>query len=114
MKNKRHGCTCKKCIECCTRDPGWFFPDEIELAANFLNVTEPEFIRDYCTEHFEHNIYTLSPKKKTNKKECIFLSKDKQCNIHEVKPYECRKVYGCESESRHRRIRDIIKGKWQK
>lgn len=111
--SKRHGCDCPQCQECCQREPGWFIPEEIERAAAFLKLAEADFIAQYCEEHVEDDIRALSPKRKPGKKSCIFLTPKGLCEIHEVKPYECRKVYGCQGESRHRRMREIILRMWK-
>jgi Fe-S-cluster containining protein len=111
--SKRRGCDCEKCRECCTREPGWFVPDEIPVAAKHLGLSEQEFVRQYCSEHVEDEVYSLSPKQKLGSSECIFLDKMRLCSIHEVKPYECKKVYGCEGPRRHQKIREIIKKMWR-
>ena len=113
MRPKRQGCTCESCRECCTREPGWFVPDEVSYAAAFMNLTEQDFVAYYCQEHFEDGVYAISPATKPRSAECIFLNAEHLCDIHPVKPYECRKVYGCEGESRHRRMREIIKRMWR-
>jgi len=89
-------------------------PDEIKTAANFLGIAESEFIKEYCEEHFENNSMAISPARKHPNGECIFLKNNNKCAIHPVKPYECRKVYGCEPQHRHQRIRDIILKRWTK
>jgi Fe-S-cluster containining protein len=89
-------------------------PDEVETTARFLDLPENEFIKKYCTEHIEDDVYAISPAQKPGTTECIFLNKKKECDIHEVKPYECRKVFGCEGPARHRRMREIIKKRWRK
>lgn len=113
-ESKRHGCACSKCRECCRREPGWFMPNEIETAAMFLKMNVENFIRTYCEEHLEDGALALSPKRKKNSGACIFLNKKELCDIHKAKPYECRKVYGCEPVNRHKRIREIIKKQWLK
>lgn len=84
-------------------------PDEVPVAAKYLGLSEREFVQGYCAEHVENGVYALSPKQKSNSTECIFLNKEKLCAIHDVKPYECRKVFGCEGPRRHQTIREIIK-----
>jgi len=111
---KKQGCTCEKCTECCTREPGWFMPDEVAVAASFLNLSEQEFIAKFCSEHLEDDVLAISPAQKPKSTECVFLNSKKECDIHEVKPYECRKVYGCEGITRHRKIREIIKRRWRR
>lgn len=99
-------------MECCKREPGWFVPEEIPVAAEYLKISEKEFMEKYCAEHFEDGVRALSPARKKGKTECVFLDKKGLCEIHPVKPYECRKVYGCGGKSRHKRLRDIIKRMW--
>lgn len=89
-------------------------PDEIAAVAAFFNLTEPEFIREYCKEHLEDDTYALSPAQKPGTTECIFLNEKKECAIHDIKPYECRKVFGCEGITRHTKMRDIIKKRWRR
>ena len=113
IMNKKQGCSCKKCQECCTREPGWFIPEEIPIAAKYINLSERDFIDKYCEEHNEDGILAISPKQKPNKTVCIFLDDDNLCQIHPVKPYECRKVFACKSQARHKRIRELIKRKWK-
>lgn len=108
-----NGCSCPRCRECCSREPGWFVPDEVPIAARFMKMAEREFVERFCEEHLEDDVLALSPRRKPGKSECVFLNRDGLCDIHEVKPYECRKVMGCEGPSRHRRIREIIKGMWR-
>lgn len=114
LESKRHGCRCRACIECCRRDPGWFLPEEVAHAAAYLNLSEGEFIKKFCTEHVLDDAIVISPATKPGKKACIFLSKDGLCEIHEAKPYECKKVYACEENRRHQNIRDAIKKAWMK
>lgn len=111
--SKKDGCSCERCTECCRREPGWFVPDEIGPAARYLGVSERDFIARFCEEHLEDDIYAVSPARKPGKTECVFLTSKGLCEIHPVKPYECRKVYGCHGPSRHRRMREIIKGMWK-
>ncbi|MFH1830009.1 MAG: YkgJ family cysteine cluster protein [Pseudomonadota bacterium] len=113
IKSKRTGCSCKKCQECCRREPGWFVPEEVPIAAMFLNFTESDFISRFCEEHAEDGALAISPARKPEKTECVFLNQKGLCDIHPVKPYECRKVFGCDTASRHKRIREMIKRRWR-
>lgn len=110
----KQGCSCEKCRECCRREPGWFLPEEIDPAAAFLGLTREAFIARYCAEHAAGSALALSPAQTPGTTACVFLGRDGLCAIHPVKPHECRKVYGCEAPSRHRRIREIIARKWEK
>lgn len=84
-------------------------PEEISVAAEYLGLLEKNFVADYLDEHDQDGIIVLSPK--MTKMGCIFLENG-LCKIHPVKPYECRKVYGCQHGRRHKRIREIILKKW--
>lgn len=114
LDSKRHGCKCPECVECCTRDPGWFVPDEIAQTASFLKLSEVDFVKKFCQEHVFDDAIVISPAAKPGKTECIFLSRDGMCKIHDVKPFECKKVFGCEGESRHRKLREKIRKIWGK
>ena len=85
-------------------------PDEISVAADYLGVSEEDFTRKYLEEHMEEGVIVLSPK--MTKNGCIFLERG-LCRIHPAKPYECRKVYGCQPLRRHKRIRETILKKWR-
>lgn len=113
MATKKQGCSCEKCRECCTREPGWFLPDEVGQAAAYLKLRSEEFVLRYCEEHVEGGVMVISPARKPGKTECVFFGSDGLCRIHEVKPHECRKVYGCQGPGRHRRIREIILKHWK-
>ncbi len=110
--SKRTGCTCPKCQECCRREPGWFVPDEVPAAAEFLNLPEADFVARFCEKHAWEGVLAISPARKPGGTECVFLDDEGLCRIHPVKPYECRKVYGCQGPSRHRRMREIIGKMW--
>ncbi len=114
LESKRLGCACELCKECCEREPGWFMPEEIKSAANLIGVSEDEFLKKYCQEHFEDGVIAMSPARKSGKSACIFLTKEKLCAIHEAKPYECKKVFACQGERRHQKIREAIKRAWRK
>jgi len=105
-------CSCEKCKECCTREAGWFLPEEVPLAAQYLSLSEADFIEQFCKKHdLDGKGIALSPKAKPNSTECIFLENG-LCKIHEVKPYECRKVFACEPARRHSRIREFLIKEW--
>lgn len=114
LESKRLGCSCEACTECCEREPGWFMPEEVESAAKFMGLSKEEFIKQYCEEHVEDGIIVISPARKKGKTCCIFLTKDKLCEIHEVKPHECKKVFACQRDSRHQRMREMIIKSWAK
>jgi len=121
-KRLKEGCSCPACRECCSRDPGWFIPEDIPTAAQYKGLTEQEFVAGFCTEHRMGDIRALSPATKSSAGKpatrprstvCIFLNRNGLCDIHPVKPYECRKVYGCAPDYRHKRVREIITKMWR-
>ncbi len=130
-KRLKEGCSCLACRECCSRDPGWFIPEEIPIAARYKGLTEQEFVARFCAEHLVDDVLALSPATKSSalhkslegrpgkpatkprSTACIFLNRDGLCDIHPVKPYECRKVYGCAPDYRHKRVREIIAKMWR-
>ena len=109
---KKRECDCEKCRECCTREPGWFLPEEIPETARYLGLSEAIFIETYCQKHPLENAIALSPKHHPHSTACIFFEGGK-CRIHPVKPFECAKVFACEPERRHRRTRALVARKWQ-
>lgn len=114
--------TCARCQSACKHKPGWFLPGEAEKAAEYLNLTLEEFFHDYLAVDWwvdYPNVYVLSPAvvgADTGTEfsgdphgTCIFYV-DKRCQIHAVKPYECRKMWcgqpdGIESE--HGKVADV-------
>lgn len=95
-------CSCGICVSACHKKPGWFLPEEIKPAADFLGLTEKEFFDKYLAVDYymqDDMIYVLSPAvvgQETGKEfpldplgRCVFL-KDDKCSIHAVKPHECR------------------------
>lgn len=99
-------CACPECTEACSRMPGWFAPGEVEKVAEFLDVTVDElFEKKLSVDWWETGsfpIYVLSPgidakygrlvgrlKRQDPNGSCVFL-KEGRCEIHPVKPLECR------------------------
>lgn len=97
-------CSCDECVARCGRRPGWFLPGEAEKAAKYLNLSMYEFFKKYLVIDYwtgEKDIEILSPGSMAEHGTlasfgfafsafCIFLTKDKKCMIHPVKPFECR------------------------
>jgi Fe-S-cluster containining protein len=110
---KKSGCQCEECQSLCQHEPGWFMPDEIELVARHLEMKSEDFLSTYAQLHETGGIIACSPRFLVREKRCIFFEGGR-CRIHEVKPYECRKVYGCEEKHRHKRIRELILRQWAK
>jgi Fe-S-cluster containining protein len=97
-------CSCDDCVAACKRKPGWFTPEEIKPAAEFLGMTEKEFFDKYLSVDYygkpDSFLFVLSPATKNSSPgeefplnpngECVFLTEDKKCKIHAVKPCECK------------------------
>ena len=77
---------CQRCTACC-RWPGdvRLEPEEIPRIAEFLNLTEDEFLDQFT--RLRTNRQGLSLTEKDNH-ECIMLDGD-ACRIHPVKPSQC-------------------------
>lgn len=121
-------CQCSRCVKCCLGYPGWFAPGEAERAAELLGVHFEEFkkslIKDSCdNEYAEDAPYVWAPRKvgedqaeetrdlnmKARRGHCVFLVSER-CRIHEAKPYECARAYGCRPGERQ--IRDGLEKMW--
>lgn len=102
--------TCATCRSGCTRKPGWFLPGEAERAAEFMGVTLAEFFRQYLAVDWwtgDPDIFLLSPAvadAETGTEfpadptgTCVFYQ-DGRCQIHPVKPHECRETWCGETE----------------
>jgi len=123
---KNIDCSCPKCQSACSYCPGWFLPGQVEKVAEHLNMTLKELFDKYLGVNWwegEVPIFVLAPA--TTKMsagseypgdprgKCIFY-KDGKCEIHPVKPYECRKaIHGDTQEVVQERHRFISK-KWNK
>ena len=95
-------CSCRDCCSACYHKPGWFLPEEIKPAADFLGITEEAFFHRYLSvDYFVEGepLYVLSPATENSQPgemfpfnpegSCIFL-KNGKCGIHAVKPFECK------------------------
>jgi Fe-S-cluster containining protein len=100
-------CSCDRCQSLCHRKPGWFTPQEIELVARKLNVAIEDLFKDYLTidavliagADRPTGVYVLAPAivgrksatiaDPTARGSCVWL-KNGKCDIHAVKPAECR------------------------
>jgi Fe-S-cluster containining protein len=100
-------CSCDRCQSLCHSKPGWFTPQEIELVARKLNVAIEDLFKDYLTidavliaeADRPTGVYVLAPAivgrksatiaEPTARGSCVWL-KNGKCDIHAVKPAECR------------------------
>jgi Fe-S-cluster containining protein len=79
-------------------------PDEIPAAAAHDHLSVAEFQERCLQMHDMDGVILYSPRQRADSS-CIFF-KGGKCAIHSVKPFECRKVFGCESGRRHQRVRE--------
>ena len=78
---------CKGCGKCCGGAPGyvWASEDEIVQMANYLQISQKEFMRLYVRRVFNR----LSLKELAGNYDCVFL-KDGKCRIYPVRPEQCK------------------------
>jgi Fe-S-cluster containining protein len=98
----RESCTCHVCRAACSEQPGWFLPGEAEKVADYLKLSLQELFDSRLGVDWRdlyEPIFVLAPALVDEepgeeypgnpKGRCVFF-KDGRCEIHEVKPYECR------------------------
>jgi len=101
----QESCACSTCVDACSHKPGWLAPGDAEVIAAHLGVSLEELFKtklivDWYGQGKNGDIFLLSPAKvgKAAGKMsgasplgvCVFL-KDNLCQIHAVKPTECKK-----------------------
>lgn len=95
-------CGCSDCTAFCKKSPGHLIPSDLFRLADFLldrgKITETINITDFLqasagaivgdTKTGErYRIGTIIPKRVNG--QCIFLTEDDLCSIHEVSPFGC-------------------------
>lgn len=85
---------CKQCGKCCYNRSIFLLPSDVKHIADYLKISYSDFILQYCEittlPYLKKKIPALRLKHKENRA-CIFLN-DNKCEIHKVKPYQC-KIY---------------------
>lgn len=114
---------CLKCSACC-KFPGMFLPNEID---KFLEFNSKKDLLLHILDDENKLIFGLEPRKKGTQKnkvathtyfnsifKCKFL-KNKECLIHDIKPYGCR-VLECKRMQENEIIQDFnkLKKEWCK
>ena len=99
-------CACRMCVDACSHKPGWLAPGDAEAIATYAGVTLEELFKtklivDWYGGGPKGDIFVLSPAKEGEPAGemsgsnpvgvCVFL-KDDLCQIHAVKPAECKKA----------------------
>lgn len=121
MKTKDH--KCDKCQSACKTKPGWFSPEQPKKVAEYLSITLKElFNTKLMIDWWEADevIFIIAPAilqgntggmypSNPNGK-CVFFKKG-LCEIHEVKPIECRE-YICTEKAglfieRHKKTKNL-------
>jgi Fe-S-cluster containining protein len=100
-------CSCDRCQSLCHSKPGWFTPQQIELVARKRDVAIEDLFKDYLTIDAvliaeagrPTGVYVLAPaivgaesgsiSDPAARGTCVWLRNGK-CDIHEMKPAECR------------------------
>jgi Fe-S-cluster containining protein len=77
---------CTRCGNCCTGSPGyvWIGPRDEKAIAAHLDVSVRKFRKTYT--RLVGHLTALVDKPGG---ECVFLTEEKRCAIHEVKPRQC-------------------------
>jgi len=77
---------CTQCSHCCTGQEGyvWLSPRDQESIARHLGLAHDAFVKRYV--RLVGRLFALVDKPGGD---CIFLTEDKRCAIHPVKPRQC-------------------------
>lgn len=104
QEQSKNECSCRICRTACETKPGWFLPGEAEKAAEYLGLSISQFFKQYLlVDWYEDDEFVLSPAIKESavagkefpadpRGTCIFY-RDGKCEIHPVKPFECRELF---------------------
>jgi Fe-S-cluster containining protein len=88
------GSDCKRCGHCCSFGSGYVLPEEIAKIAKFLNMDVEKFKEENLEqgERFNTKMHRFKTRKEQGKPygRCVFLTPDKKCSIHQVKPIYCK------------------------
>lgn len=115
-------CTCEICRNACKYRAGWFLPSEILKLSRYFNDSLKNIFNKYLAVDWwlseillKNTVFLLAPVlKETNpgeeypadpRGECIFYNEKGLCDIHKVKPYECKMMFhGKDTSINHLRI----------
>lgn len=77
---------CIMCGECCRGFGGTYVSgQDIENICAYIKADPDKFLETYCDPSGSRYVLTCG-----EDGFCIFFDKEKQCTIHQVKPYMCR------------------------
>ena len=98
----KESCECESCKAACENKPGWFLPREAERVADFLGKSMDELFQERLGVDWwigYEPTFVLAPAllgepagteyPGNPRGKCIFY-KNGRCEIHPVKPFECR------------------------
>src|SRR3990167_9641841 len=124
-------CMCDECKSCCKKIPGIPTPEELVKEAEFLKMPLKTFLETYCIKGWREDVFGKGEYIKfayptrigfNNTTEgwgyplsggdCIFLTSKELCQIHEVKPTECRESFGCKPSGIENEVRDSVLKIW--
>lgn len=108
--------TCHKCQGACQVKPGWFMPGEAEKVAEYLGLSLQELFDTRLTadwweagDGLDEDTFLLSPGvvgadtgtefPANPEGKCVFFTVGR-CDIHAVKPFECREHWCGEANSK--------------
>ncbi len=87
------GKKCDRCGHCCTYGSGFVLDEEIPELAKGVGTDVESFKKEYLEEITKFNT-TLHRFRQVRESKpygyCIFLTKEKTCSIHSIKPLHCR------------------------
>jgi len=125
MNNTKDSCSCDVCKSFCKNRVGWFLPGEPEKVAEFLEITLKELFNKKLGVDWwvaDENIFVIAPAIKSMSPGnefpanpsgcCIFFNKKGLCDIHPVKPFECKKAFHNKSDGCNNIHKDIAKA-WE-
>jgi Fe-S-cluster containining protein len=102
---KETNCDCDQCRSACENRPGWFLPDGVMAAVEFLGfktLAEAVKARKLAIDWWVENpddILVIAPNVTRNDSDfypswpsgrCVFLNEQGRCDIYPVRPFECK------------------------
>ena len=99
LETIQHPCSCNACNNGCNHGSGVFTDNQIEPLAKYLNITKEELEKKYLEKTIRFNTTRFKPKVLRQGQKpygkCIFFNEKNKCEIHSVKPLECKLAMPC-------------------
>jgi Fe-S-cluster containining protein len=118
-------CECSSCKNACKLKPGWFVPGEAEKVADYLQISLKKLFKTKLAVDFYSKgkeVFVLSPVVVDNnpgkefpfdpRGQCVFY-KDGKCEIHPVKPHECREWDHKMSDISSKKLHENVSKSWE-